>query len=180
MSPHHATITLRPERPADETFLFGLYGSTRKEEMDAAGWPEEMRAAFLNLQFKAQQQGYHGAFPQAEFLVILLRKQAIGRLVVHRSLEEIRLVDLALLPGYRSRGIGTALLQKLMVEAAASSRPLRLSVIRGQRACKLYERLGFAKTGEAGWHDQMEWRAGQPLPPAQSAYEIQSETAASL
>src|ERR1017187_7437874 len=88
-----ATITLRPERPGDEAFLREVYASTRQEELEASGMPLEMRAAFLNLQFKAQQQGYHGAFPQAEFHVILLGNQAVGRMVINRAAEELLLVD---------------------------------------------------------------------------------------
>jgi len=154
-----ATITSRPERPEDEAFLREVYGSTREEELEASGLPLEMRAAFLNMQFKAQQQGYRNTFPQAEFHVILLGNQAVGRLIVSRAAGEWRLVDIALLPEHRNQGIGTALIQKLLAEAEAAAQPLRLSVIKGQRAFRLYQRLGFAKTGESGWRDLMEWRA---------------------
>jgi len=154
-----ATINLRSERPEDEAFLRDLYGSTRQEELEASGLPVEMRAAFLDLQFKAQQQGYRSAFPQAEFHVILLGGQPVGRMVVNRAADELRLVDIALLPQYRNRGIGTGLIQKLSTQAAAAGQPLRLSVLKGQRALRLYQRLGFVKTGESGWRDWMEWRA---------------------
>jgi ribosomal protein S18 acetylase RimI-like enzyme len=164
-----ATITLRPERPGDEAFLREVYGSTRQEELEASGMPLEMRAAFLDMQFKAQQQGYHSTFPQAEFQVIMLGNQAVGRMVVNRNVEELRLVDIALLPEHRNRGIGTALIQKLSTEATATGQPLRLSVIKGQRAFRLYQRLGFARTGESGGRDLMEWRAGQPHPQTNSA-----------
>jgi ribosomal protein S18 acetylase RimI-like enzyme len=160
-----ATLSLRSERPGDEPFLREVYGSTRQEELEASGLPVEMRAAFLDLQFKAQQQGYRSAFPQAEFHVILLDNQPVGRLAVHRAAGELRLIDIALLPEHRNQGIGTTLIQKLSTEAAAAGQPLRLSVVKGQRAVHLYQRLGFAKTGESDWRDLMEWRAGNlPAP----------------
>ncbi len=155
-----ATLSLRSERPGDEPFLREVYGSTRQEELEASGLPLAMRAAFLDLQFKAQQQGYRSAFPQAEFHVILLGHQPVGRMAVNRAAGELRLIDIALLPEHRNQGIGTALIQKLSTEAAAAGQPLRLSVVKGQRAVHLYHRLGFAKTGESGWRDLMEWRAG--------------------
>lgn len=156
-----ATLSLRPERPEDEPFLREVYASTRQEELEASGLPVAMRAAFLDMQFKAQQQGYRGAYPQAEFHIILLGNQPVGRMAANRAAGELRLIDIALLPEHRNQGIGTTLIQKLSTEAAAAGQPLRLSVVKGQRAVHLYQRLGFAKTGESGWRDLMEWRAGK-------------------
>ena len=68
------------------------------------------------------------------------------------------LVDIALLPEHRSHGIGTALLQQLLREAEVSGKPLRLSVIRGQRAGRLYQRLEFKKISESDLRDELEWR----------------------
>ncbi len=79
-------------------------------------------------------------------------------MVVNRTAAEILLVDIALLPGHRNNGIGTALLQRLSGEAAASRKPLRLSVIKGHRASRLYQRAGFTKIGESELRDEMEWR----------------------
>lgn len=154
-------ITLRPEGPGDEAFRFELYASTRQEELDAWGWPPELRATFLTIQFKAQA-GYRVQFPQADFQIILRRGQAIGRLVVNRTPEDLRLVDIALLPQYRNTGIATALIRELMAEAAAAQQPLRLSVRKGNRAAGLYGRLGFARTSESDLYDQMEWRPSPP------------------
>jgi ribosomal protein S18 acetylase RimI-like enzyme len=171
-----ATIALRPEQPADEAFLREAYASTRQEELDAWGFPPEMRAAFLDMQFRAQQHGYRTTFPQGEFLVILLGQQAVGRVVVNRAADEWCLVDIALLAEYRNLGIGTALIQKLSSEAAAAGRPLGLSVIKGNRAFRFYQRLGFVKTGESGMHDLMEWRGENPLPKTNSTNAIQLKT----
>jgi ribosomal protein S18 acetylase RimI-like enzyme len=149
---------LRPEGPGDEAFLLEVYAGTRQEELEATGWPAAMREAFVRMQFNAQRQGYRATFPRAQFAVILSRGQAVGRLVVDRSENEFLLVDVALLPAHRGRGIGTALMQDLLREAAAAKKPVRLSVFKGQRAIRLYQRLGFEITGEDGLRDRMEWR----------------------
>lgn len=151
-------ITLRPERPEDGAFLLEVYSSTRKEELDAVGWPDVTRKVFLGMQFNAQQQGYRATFPLAEFAVIEVSGQAAGRMVVNRTEGEFRLVDMALLHGHRGQGIGTMLIQNLLREAAAAGKPVRLSVLKGQRAFRLYERLGFKKTGEDILRAKMEWR----------------------
>ena len=149
------TIAVRPEQPQDEAFLYELYASTRQEELDAWGWPPEMRVAFLAMQFKASQ-GYRGAFPDAEFQIVTLDGANAGRLVVHRTRKDLHIVDIALLPRYRNAGIGTALLQRILAEAAATKKPVCLKVLKGSRAGRLYQRLGFMKTGETEMHLEME------------------------
>ncbi|HEY3914565.1 MAG TPA: N-acetyltransferase, partial [Verrucomicrobiae bacterium] len=50
------------------------------------------------------------------------------------------------------------LIQGLQREAAAAKKPVRLCVFAGERASRLYQRLGFRKTGHAAGRDQMEWQ----------------------
>jgi ribosomal protein S18 acetylase RimI-like enzyme len=160
-------ITVRPEQSQDESFLFELYASTRQEELDTWGWPPEMRRSFLEMQFKASQ-GLHNAFPDAEFQIVMLDGLNAGRMIVHRTGEALHLVDIALLPQHRNAGIGAALMQRIFGEAAATKKPLRLQVLKGNRAARFYHRLGFVKTGETEMYLEMEWRAptARPAGPA--------------
>ena len=151
-------LTVRPEQKQDETFLFELYASTRQEELDVWGWPPKMRANFLAMQFKASQ-GRRVVYPEAEYLIVQLDGVDAGRMIIHRTREELELVDIALLPQYRSAGYGSALMQRILGEAAGSNKPLRLQVSKGNRAERFYLRLGFVKTGENELDWQMEWRA---------------------
>jgi GNAT superfamily N-acetyltransferase len=58
-----------------------------------------------------------------------------GPRYVMRAGDEIRIIDIALLPEYCNRGIGTALLRGLQSEAAAAGKPrLRSSRYGGQAA----------------------------------------------
>ena len=59
-------------------------------------------------------------------------------------------VDIALLPRYCNRGIGTRLLRELQSEAAAAGKPLRIHVERVNPALRLYERLGFRQIEDRG------------------------------
>jgi ribosomal protein S18 acetylase RimI-like enzyme len=158
VNPTFSTLQLRPESPQDEAFLFELYASTRQEELDSWGWPPALRAGFLQMQFKASQ-GYQASFPQAEFQIILLNGQVAGRLVVNRTPEELRVVDFALVPERRNAGLGSTVLQRVIAEAAAARKPIRLRVLKGNRAQRFYERLGFVCIGESELHREMEWRA---------------------
>ena len=89
---------------------------------------------------------------------MLVDGQNAGRLAIDRCPRELRVVDIALLPRQRNGGIGSALLQDILAEAAAARIPVRLCVLKGNRAQRLYTRLGFVKIAETELHLEMEWR----------------------
>jgi ribosomal protein S18 acetylase RimI-like enzyme len=89
--------------------------------------------------------------------VILVDQQPAGRLYVARWPEEIRIVDIALLPQYRNAGVGTTLLQELQVEAVQAGKPLRIHVEQFNPALGLYRRLGFRVIEDRGVYFLMEW-----------------------
>jgi len=152
-------VALRPALPADEPFLRQVYASTREEELAAAGWDVATGAQFVEMQFRAMRQGYAQSFPDAAWTIISLAGEAAGYLVITRTREEIRIVDLALLPAHRSRGLGGALVRGLQAEAAAAGQPLRLRILKGGRSAHLCQRLGFRCFEESGFHHHWEWRA---------------------
>ena len=82
--------------------------------------------------------------------MILAGDEPAGRLYVARWEDEIRIVDIALLPAFRGRGIGGALLGDLIAEADAAGKPLSIHVEQNNPARSLYERLGFEEAGEFG------------------------------
>jgi GNAT superfamily N-acetyltransferase len=151
------TISLRISRPADREFLFIVYASTRADELALVDWTEEQKAAFLWMQFEAQSRFYVENYPGAEFQLILLDGQPVGRLYIHRQQEEIRIMDIALLPEYRRRGIGTVLLNGILEEAKSKHVPVTIHVERFNPAMQLYERLGFHLKEDRGVYHLLEW-----------------------
>jgi ribosomal protein S18 acetylase RimI-like enzyme len=153
-----ATVTLRPvERLADAAFLLSVYASTRAEELAVVAWGEGEQEAFVRMQFEAQDRYYHELRPDAAFDVILVEGRRAGRLYVDREAGEIRVVDIALLPPYRGRGIGRTLLRDVMEEGDRSGRPVTIHVEHGNRARALYERLGFTQIATTGVYDLLEY-----------------------
>ena len=151
-------IHLRPIEDADLPFLRAVYASTREEELQQTGWPEEQKADFLRMQFDAQHGHYQQHYPTARFDVVLAGDTPIGRLYVDRRDDDIRIVDIALLPAHRGRGIGSGLLDTILEEAASSGRTVSIHVERFNPALRLYERLGFTQVGDTGVYYLMEWR----------------------
>ena len=156
---NRTSTTLVPESPDDDGFLRALYATAREEELAMTGWTSEQREAFLNSQFDAQKRGYRTAFPKASFLTIWKDHVRAGRIIVDRCSDEMRIVDMALLPEFRNQGIGTRLIRELQDEAVRSKSPLRLRVHPASRAVKLYERLGFQKLDDDHFHRHYEWRS---------------------
>ncbi len=155
-------ISFRPITPEDEPFLYELYASTRLEELTLLNWGQDQQDVFLQNQFNAQQNHYQSLLPQANFDLVLLNAEPIGRLYQRKSEEELHIIDIALLPLYRGKGIGSTLLKGVLAEAAALSRPVRLYVIKTNPAIGLYKRFGFYQTDDTGTHFKMEWLCGFP------------------
>jgi ribosomal protein S18 acetylase RimI-like enzyme len=149
-------LRLRPVEDADRAFLVELYGSTRAEELAQIPWADGAREAFVEQQFSAQDAHYRENYPGATLDVIEVAGAPAGRLYVHRGASDIRIMDIALAPPFRGRGIGTSLLQELIGEAEASGRKLSIHVEVNNPARSLYDRLGFHPAGEHGVYVLME------------------------
>lgn len=143
-------VALRASRPDDVPFLRRVYAETRREELAPVPWTEDQRDAFLRQQFDAQDAYYREHYDGATFDVIEVAGEPAGRLYAARWDDEIRVMDIALLPEFRGAGIGTALLGDLLDEAAESGRSVSIHVERNNPALRLYERLGFSYAGEHG------------------------------
>ena len=117
MSSPSPNVTLRPVGPDDRDFLIEVYGSTRAEEMALVPWTDEQRNAFIQHQFTAQQNHYAQKYPTASHDIIMSDDRPVGRLYVARLDQEIRIVDITVLPAERNAGIGSYLIKQLLDEA---------------------------------------------------------------
>lgn len=152
-------LTQRPVSPEDEGFLIGLYASTRAEELSQLPWEADQLEYFVRMQFAAQQQDYQRRFPGADHRILLLDGRPAGRIYLSRSEDEIRLLDLALVPDVRRKGIGSGILRDLIAEARKARKPVRVYLETYNPALGLFERLGFSRTEDIGSHYLLEWRA---------------------
>ena len=136
-------MTLRPVADGDRAFLVALYASTREQELAQQPWTDEQRAAFIEHQFAAQDTHYRAHYDGATLDVIEIDGRRAGRLYVHRGPSDVRVMDIALMPAFRGRGIGGRLLEGLREEARASGRKLSIHVEEANPARRLYERVGL-------------------------------------
>jgi ribosomal protein S18 acetylase RimI-like enzyme len=153
-------FTLRPETEADVPFLRRLYVSTRWEELaPVVDWSEAQKIAFLESQFGLQRRHYLTYFQAAEFSVLEQNGVPAGRLYIDREAAALHVVDISLLPEWRGRGTGTALLQAVCAEACAAGKKASIMVEKFNPALRLYRRLGFREVADTGAYWTMEWSA---------------------
>lgn len=143
-------LSLREAGVDDREFLFRVFASTRDEELAVAGWTAEEVESFLRMQFEAQDRFYREHYEGTTFSVIECDDMPAGRLYLARWPDEIRIMDIALLPDHRGSGIGTALLRDVIEEAERDGKRVSIHVERNNPARRLYARLGFREVEDRG------------------------------
>jgi len=149
-------IELRAVTPGDESFIEKVYRSTREAELEMTNWPEEQKNAFIIMQSMAQEAEYRAKFSNAVFQLVLYKKKPAGRFYTWEGEEEIRLIDITLLPEFRGKGIGSFLLNELISRSAKSRKKISLHVDPGNPAISLYNRNGFVHISNNGRYCYME------------------------
>ena len=157
------SLALRPVSAEDYEDLVQIYAGTRADELaQVTWWDDAQKLAFCRMQYDSQKSEYDERFPAAEYDVILVEGRTVGRLWVGRDDAEIRLLDIALLPEARNRGIGAALLGRLIDESSRTGKRLRHMVfISNEGARRFYERLGFKVFEDVGGYLHMEWSSNE-------------------
>ena len=151
-------VSLRTQTEEDVPFLCRLYVSIRWEEVQAAPWTDEQRLAFLEDQFSKQHRHYSTYYTRSDFLIIEKDGAAVGRLCIDRGHHsDLRVVDIALLPGARGTAIGGDLLRAVQAEARDEGKKVSIHVEQENPAKRLYARLGFRDVSQTGPYWLMEW-----------------------
>ena len=156
-TPATSSITCRPVGPDDHAFLLEVYASTRADEMALVPWNDDQQQAFVKMQFAGQQEHYQKTYPAANHHIILSNGRPVGRLYVARLEQEIRIVDITLLPPERNAGIGSSLLSDLVDEAGRMGKVVRIYVENYNPSLRLFERLNFKPVEQHGIHLLLEW-----------------------
>lgn len=159
-------FVLRPETEADLPFLRKLYISTRWDELaPIIDWTDAQKLAFLESQFALQRHHYRTYYPTTDWGVLEQAGIPLGRLYVERG-NKLMVIDVALLPEWRGRGIGTALMDAVQAEARDADKAVSIAVEKFNPAQRLYRRLGFHEVSDEGVYWFMEWRAPPDGPAA--------------
>ncbi|WP_322082593.1 GNAT family N-acetyltransferase [Burkholderia sp. BCC1972] len=139
---------LRAASREDLPFLLTLRRLTMTEHLQRVGAPTDDAA---------HDQRIRAHFDDA--MIVCEGAEAIGLLKVTRAAGEWHVHQIQILPGHQGRGIGEAVLNALLTDAAREHVAVSLSVLHGNPARRLYERLGFRLASETDTSASMIWRA---------------------
>lgn len=152
-------VTLRLRRLSDADFVRDVYVAYRWDEIKAAGWPPEVALTFLHDQYRLQSLHYDKHYPGAAWGIVEVDGQPAGRLYLQiDSTGDLRIIDIALMPAYRSRGMGGGLLAAVQDQARAiGAAKVSIHVEKQNPALRLYKRLGFQPVKDTDVYHLLEW-----------------------
>jgi GNAT superfamily N-acetyltransferase len=155
-----ADISLRPAVDGDEQFLKRVHRAARHWEFASLlqSGDVELYHKIMEQQYDSQHRFYFAHYDKAHYGIIQWTNISVGRLYVDYRDEEVRVLDIAVLPDYRGRGIGRVVMTGLCLEAAMRRKPVRLCVHYLSRAVRFYQQLGFRRIGVEGPNYVMEQR----------------------
>jgi GNAT superfamily N-acetyltransferase len=159
-------VSRRTATPADIPFLRALFADAH---LELACLPTDTRFVLVDMQFRAQRRQHATSYPHAAHDIVLAEGSEAGRVIVDRSSEPIRLVDVSVALGRRRTGIAASILAELAAEADSAQRSIEATVWSGNTAAvALVEHYGFvAGTNEAGYVTYA--RAPHPVSTAKSS-----------
>ena len=104
-----------------------------------------------------QDAWFDKGLDDAEYRIVESDGTPVGAIGMREHADHIALVELQLLPEYQNQGIGTELLTLELNRAAGYGLPVRLQVLRQNRARQFYARHKFTLEGETDTHYLMVW-----------------------
>ena len=154
-------ITLQPEAltPEAGSLAYRLFALDKLAEFAAIGLPQPQAEALVQMQWSGRTLTYANQYPGAEDWTISLEDGTpVGRYLLQKTPQSLRMVDFAILPERRGQGIGTQVLQQLIQSCATNGSVLSLRVEKNNRALYLYKRLGFTIVSSDEISFEMEWK----------------------
>lgn len=94
------------------------------------------------------RQRFLDAFAPENTHVIVVDGEDVGLIAVRGEPDAVWIEHFYLAPGSQGRGLGSAVLARVLVERGAAGQPFRLNVLQGSPARRLYERHGFVLESE--------------------------------
>lgn len=144
--------SLRPATDNDYEFMYTVLKRTMRDYVEVIwGWDERVQRRIHEIRWNP-----------ADNQIIVVDGQDVGRLSVDTYDDHVHLNNIQILPEFQGQGLGTAIIQDILRNAG--SKPVRLRVLRGNPAKRLYERLDFKVIRESEERFWMEWVSDNSSP----------------
>lgn len=137
-------VSLCPVESCHEDFLLQLFKECRPDLEFIGNLHGKQKDAIIFQQFTIEQDQLSKMYPDAEFNIVMLNREPIGRLYIYYGKTTDRILEIGLLEKYRSLGIGKKLVIKVIQNATKMNKNVSLQVAWfNQRAYGFYEKLNF-------------------------------------
>lgn len=125
-------LKYRKAKKEDIDFLINLRMKTMNEHLLSSNLPvtKELTLERVLHQFEKSS-------------IIVLNDEPIGLLKIDRNENNIEVMQIQIDPNQQGKGIGKSILEDIIQEAIVSQKPVSLSVLKTNKAQKLYTSLGF-------------------------------------
>jgi len=149
-------LELRTATADDREFLWEVHRTALRPAVEATwGWDEAFQVRY-----------FAEHFATGDRFVVCVDGFDAGVLQFTVRNDHLFLATVALLPRHQGRGLGTELVNMVLEEGRRRHLPVRLQVLKANRARNLYERLGFEPYGESDTHVLMARAGGGGIPEA--------------
>ncbi len=118
--------------------------------MAVVPWSVEQKLSFLQMQFDAQNLYYRERYSNASFNIIKLNDEPVGRFYLAELADEIRIIDLAVLPQHFNREFYKKLIEKVLQKGEIDGKPAQIYLESFNPLAEIFACLGFQKAGEHG------------------------------
>ena len=132
------TWTLRPAEPADVETIAELRAVVMRPDLERLGRYDDHYV----------RQRLRDAFSPEHTSVVLADGSFAGCVTLRPHLDGHWLEHFYLSPAHQGHGLGSAVLGTLLARTDAEGAPVRLDVLQGSAARRLYERHGFVLESE--------------------------------
>ena len=130
-------LNLRPASERDREFLYALHCSTMRDVIEQTwGWDDAW-----------QRADFQKRFDVYTVTIIEAESRCVGSLWLEQRPDSLYIHLLQVAAPQQGRGIGTAVIERVIEQGASCGLPIVLSVLLANpRVMGLYERLGFRVT----------------------------------
>lgn len=140
------TITIRKADAVDSDFVFAIKKAAFREYVaQVEGWDDRHQRGLHNKRFDSQ-----------DFRIIQFQGNDIGFFSTSCTSDSLKVHQLFIHPEYQGRGIGSACMTRILTDADATGKAVKLQVLKiNTRGIAFYQRLGFSIVDENSTHVQM-------------------------
>jgi ribosomal protein S18 acetylase RimI-like enzyme len=133
----NTTVTYRKASDQDIDYLLDLRTKTMNPHYVDSGLPTDRESTLQRILYQ---------FDKAH--IVLFNNEPAGLLKINKAADKTEVLQLQIDPNLQGKGLGRSILIDILKEASTERKTVALSVLKTNKAQRLYTSLGFKTVGE--------------------------------